>query len=216
MPPSNPTVSDVHEPRGRSREATERLILCAARETLAEEGFQGFGVNAVARRAGCDKQLIYRYFGGLDGLVDAIGAELADWAVRTITPPVGHGQAQAPQSYGELVERLMLGLMQSLRGDRLVQKIAAWELSAPSAQVHRLAQARSASLQAWIVAERGELKPPAGRDAPALNALLIAAVQHMVLSAAAAGGFGGVALTTEADWDRIAAALSNLIRTVYA
>ena len=31
------------------------------------------------RRAGCDKQLIYRYYGGMDGLVDAIGGELARW-----------------------------------------------------------------------------------------------------------------------------------------
>ena len=58
--------------RPRNRAGTERAIFIAARTLLAEEGFQGFGVNAVARRAGCDKQLIYRYYGGLNGLIDAI------------------------------------------------------------------------------------------------------------------------------------------------
>ncbi|HCV71491.1 MAG TPA: TetR family transcriptional regulator, partial [Agrobacterium sp.] len=60
--------ADKPEKRIKDRAATEKAIFEAARSLLAEEGFQGFGINAVARRAGCDKQLIYRYFGGLEGL----------------------------------------------------------------------------------------------------------------------------------------------------
>ena len=70
------------ETPARDRSATSARILKAATELLAEGGFQNFGVNAVARRAGCDKQLIYRYYGGMDGLVDAIGGELARWNRR--------------------------------------------------------------------------------------------------------------------------------------
>ena len=71
----------------RDRSATSARILKAASELLAESGFQNFGVNAIARRAGCDKQLIYRYYGGMDGLVDAIGGELARWIEQKM--PVG-------------------------------------------------------------------------------------------------------------------------------
>ncbi|MFN6986979.1 MAG: TetR/AcrR family transcriptional regulator, partial [Rhizobium oryzihabitans] len=71
--------ADIPEKRVKDRAATEKAIFNAARSLLAEEGFQGFGINAVARRAGCDKQLIYRYFGGLDGLIEAIGEDLGSW-----------------------------------------------------------------------------------------------------------------------------------------
>ncbi|WP_309397631.1 TetR/AcrR family transcriptional regulator [Cerasicoccus maritimus] len=57
----------------RNRQQTEKRIVDAAIGLLAEEGFQSFGVNAVAARAGVDKVLIYRYFSGLDGLLEFIG-----------------------------------------------------------------------------------------------------------------------------------------------
>lgn len=49
---------------------------------IAEQGFAGFGVNALALRSGVDKVLIYRYFDGIDGVL----ARLADEVV--LMPPV--------------------------------------------------------------------------------------------------------------------------------
>lgn len=57
----------------RNRQQTEKRIVEAAITLLAEEGFNGFGVNAVASKAGVDKVLIYRYFSGLEGLLEFIG-----------------------------------------------------------------------------------------------------------------------------------------------
>ncbi len=198
--------------RSRDRARTEEAILDAARLVLAEQGFQGFGINAVARAAGCDKQLIYRYFDGLDGLVAAIGDELA----RRIGDSLSGGADEAPpQSYAELMERLMLRFIEALRSDVLVQKIVAWEISSDTPQVRRLAEARSLALGRWIAQQRGTLLPPEGIDAPASNAILIAAVQHLVLSATATGTFAGLPLVSEADWERLRAAIRWLVRLAY-
>ena len=198
------------EARSRDRARTEASIVAAAREVLAEDGFQGFGVNAVARRAGCDKQLIYRYFGGLDGLVDAIGADLAGWLESSLA------SESPPATYAELVERLILGFLEALRGNVLVQKIAAWEIAGPSPVVARLTAARGMALGRWMANTRGDLAPPPGLDAPALNIFLIAAVQQLVLSSSAAGSFSGVPLQSEADWERVKAAAVLIARRVYA
>lgn len=198
--------------RQRDREETQRTILAAARQVLADEGFQGFGVNAIARQAGCDKQLVYRYFGGVDGLVDAIGADLATWWQDVLRPTAA---LPPPATYAELMERLALGCLDALREDNLVQKIAVWEISDPSPQVAGLNAARSKSLGQWIVAARGDLQPPEGVDAPATNALLMAGIQHLVLASATAGHFTGAALRTDKDWDRIRAAVKALVAAVY-
>jgi AcrR family transcriptional regulator len=198
--------------RSRNREQTERAILAAAKQVLAEDGFQGFGVNAIARKAGCDKQLVYRYFGGVDGLIEAIGADLANWWRDSLKPVADLGPAK---SYGQLIERLALGCLDALRGDHLVQKIAVWEISDPSPQVARLNASRSKGLGQWIAAERGALAPPDGVDAPAINALLIGAIQHLVLASSAAGHFAGASLKKERDWDRIRAAVKALVAGVY-
>ncbi|WP_419253349.1 TetR/AcrR family transcriptional regulator [Caulobacter sp. ErkDOM-YI] len=197
---------------GRDRARTEAALVAAARQVLAEAGFQGFGVNAVARQAGCDKQLIYRYFGGLDGLVEALGVDLA----ARIEAGLSQGAAEPPRTYAELAERLILGFLDALRGDPLVQRIAAWEVAGPSPLVDRLTVARGQALGRWMARMRGDLTPPAGLDAPALNLFLIAAVQQLVLSASAAGAFSGVPLRSEADWDRVKAAALLIIQRVYA
>jgi AcrR family transcriptional regulator len=202
-------MTDAPAPRDRAR--TESAIVVAAREVLASDGFQGFGINAVARRAGCDKQLIYRYFGGLDGLIDAIGAQLADWIGASLDP----ADETPPATYAEMTERLILRFLDALRGDALVQKIAAWEIAAPSPLVARLTQARGAAMARWMASTRGDLTPPEGVDAPALNTFLIAGVQQLVLAGAAAGQFSGVSLSTEADWDRVRAAARRIIAAVY-
>ncbi|MFO8026366.1 MAG: TetR/AcrR family transcriptional regulator [Opitutales bacterium] len=56
-------------PRKRSRPNTEQRFVDAVLELVAENGCEDLGVNHVAQRAGADKVLIYRYFGGLDGLL---------------------------------------------------------------------------------------------------------------------------------------------------
>lgn len=195
----------------RDRAATERAILTAAKEVLAQDGFTKFGVNAIARRAGCDKQLIYRYYGGLDGLAGAIGADLA----TTLGEDLKVHTAPAPRTYGALMRRLALGLLDLLRRDRLMQQVNAWEAASPSPLVKRLVEARAARMAIWMHDMRGTLRPPAGVDAPAINAILIAAVQQLVISAAANGEFSGLPLREEAHWARLSEALIKLTESVY-
>jgi AcrR family transcriptional regulator len=201
------------ETRGRDRAATERAIVAAARAILVEQGFAGLGVNAVSRRAACDKQLVYRYFGGIEGVVERIGEDLADWVERALAPLSALGP---PESYADLIERLLLGYLQALRDEPIMQRIVAWEVADPSPMVRRLAEARSRGLEEWMRRQKGALAPPPGVDAAALNALLIASVQHMALAAGIAGGFGGLALASESDWDRLRVALRQCVRRLYA
>jgi len=206
------TAKDTpRDSRARNRGQTETAILDAAKALLGEEGFQALGVNAVARRAGCDKQLIYRYFGGLDGLVEAIGGDLASWLQDGVPPP-----AVQPATYAGLMECMALAFLDALRANPLVQKIAAWELSEPSPLVVKLAEARAGSLARWIGAIRGDLLPPAHIDAPAINAVIIAAIQHLVLAGSTTGMFAGVALREEADWDRARKVIAGMVRSAYA
>ncbi|KQQ46610.1 TetR family transcriptional regulator [Rhizobium sp. Leaf311] len=206
------TASSTPEKRVKDRAATEKAIFAAAKSLLAEEGFQGFGINAVARRAGCDKQLIYRYFGGLEGLVAAIGADLGSWVKERIPEDTG---GMFLLTYGDLMERLAIYYIEALRSDPLVCKIIAWEVSENTPQVKQLADARAKALAKWLDRMRGSLQAPKNVDTAAVNAVIFAAIQHLVIAGGTNGQFAGVALKNEKDWDKIGTAVKRIVRGVY-
>ena len=53
-------------------ETTPERILDAAAAEFAEHGFAGSRVDRIAKRAGCNKQLLYHYFGSKEGLRMAV------------------------------------------------------------------------------------------------------------------------------------------------
>ncbi len=63
----------------KSRINTEQRILDAVETLLLTKGFPSVGINAISREAGCDKVLIYRYFGGLDGLLERFAQDKDLW-----------------------------------------------------------------------------------------------------------------------------------------
>jgi AcrR family transcriptional regulator len=205
-------AADSPAPRSRNRAATRDAILAAAKAQLADHGFAAFGVNAVARRALCDKQLVYRYFGGLDGLIDAIGDDLATWVSDRLS---AGGDLPASDTYGQRLDQILQRYLAALRADPLMQRIIAWEASENAPHVRRLADARSRALMLWVARMRGGRTPREDLDVPALNAVLIAAIQHLVLCGAATGQFISVPLATDADWMRIQAMVSRLIRAMH-
>src|SRR5690349_13074074 len=61
--------------RQRDAERTRRALLDAARREFADKGLAGARTVEIAERAGVNKQLISYYFGGKQGLYDAIVEE---------------------------------------------------------------------------------------------------------------------------------------------
>jgi AcrR family transcriptional regulator len=193
----------------RDPEATRRRILDAALELIAESGFSAFGVNALATRAGADKVLIYRYFGGLDGVIAALAERPELW--------LGSGMGEVPAGgYAEVMTAFLSNYMKALRSSPLVLKVLAWELAENSPQARLMADARAKAIRQWFIDARQKAGPAApGVDAPAVNAVLIAGVHHLVLSAVSIGVFAGISLADDAAWARIEAALGTILKAIH-
>ena len=55
----------------RNRALTEQRLIDAVGEIITEDGIEGVRINRVAKRAGVNKILIYRYFNDIEGLREA-------------------------------------------------------------------------------------------------------------------------------------------------
>lgn len=193
-------------PHPRNRTDTEGRILDAARRVIARDGFAALGVNALAAEAGCDKKLIARYFGGIDGVVEALGGAAGFWTGGD-PPPAAPGDG-----YAERMEALLAHYRAALRDDPLLQRVLAAEVADPSPALARMNRARDVAMAGWMGRARGALAPPPGVDAPAVNAIILAALHYLTLRERTLGDFAGIELSTEAGQERIASALRLLLR----
>ncbi len=136
-PPTDNATAEA--PRGRKH--TQAKILRAVGEVIAESGFNGLGVNAIARRAGVNKVLIYRYFGGLDDLMATYARDLDFWpSVNEIVGDDHEALLQMPlhQRMACLVKRLI----KAVHRRPLTVEIVAWRLSQENEMTRHLDQAR--------------------------------------------------------------------------
>jgi TetR/AcrR family transcriptional regulator len=82
--PAHRTPPDAR--RVRDADRTRHALLDAARDEFAAKGLEGARVSSIADRAGVNKQLISYYFGGKQGLYDAMVEEWLDYE-RSIQSP---------------------------------------------------------------------------------------------------------------------------------
>ena len=125
----------------RNRLKTEQCILDAVGTILLEQGYPAVGINAIAREAGCDKVLIYRYFGGFDELLLAF-AETTTlwWDLDEIVHETASDCADIalPDYLGTLLNRYVT----ALESRPLALEIMAWEMSAQNNLTKTLARLR--------------------------------------------------------------------------
>jgi AcrR family transcriptional regulator len=187
-----------------------KLITDATVRLLAEKGFPGIGINTVAAAAGVDKQLIYYHFGGLDGVIRHLGGELEFWLGTPL-------QIQAGEAYGDAVHRLLMDYTDALRRNPLVLRLLAWELVEPTDVLKELEVTRSKAMAAWVQGLRAAAQPvPAGIDAPAINAVLLAGLHYLALRERSLGSFAGMDISTPEGAARIAGAIRLITERVYA
>jgi AcrR family transcriptional regulator len=193
-------------PRQRDRQATEAAIVAAAERLLLRDGWAGLNVNTLAAEAGVDRKLVYRYFDGVEGVVERLAARLDLWLGETLA---AWPQTRAT-TYRDFAREMLTGYLAALRASPLMLRLVAWGLGEDTPLLRRLEASRSVVLQRWTASRRPDLPLPQGVDVVALNVVFLAAIQHLALAAATRERFAGVTLD-DAGWDRVEAALERLL-----
>lgn len=165
----------------RDRFATRALILDSAASIIAAGGVAELGVNALADAAKCDKVLIYRYFGGLDGVLAALAEERMLWPHVVISDEPASGD----DSLADAVQSLMLEEWAALSSGTLMLAATSAEHATASAILGAAVSAQRSERHAAMIATLKErYRIPPYVDLPALVELLSAALTSFALRAA--------------------------------
>jgi AcrR family transcriptional regulator len=205
--PAEPAV----RPRGRA--ATEERILGAVGEVLARDGFGGIGVNAIARQAGVDKVLIYRYFGGLPELLHAWGASGRFWPrVADLLGPDPQALLDLPAA--ERYARFFEHFIDELRARPLTVAVLAGEVN----ERNELTAILEAEREQWGEEAARVLAGAEWAERPWLQGvtlLLVAGVQHLLVRSRQIRVFGGVDLRSDEGWGELKRSLRALAGALF-
>jgi AcrR family transcriptional regulator len=192
----------------RDSDAMRARILAAVGALILRDGLAGVGINALARQAGCDKVLIYRYFGDLEGVYAAYAAK-SDfwWTLDDLTE--GIDPARTPLA--EALKTMLRRHAKALRSRPITLAVLAAELTNRTALVvalETLRERRALQASAWI-GERYQLPP--GVDFEALSMLLGVAINYLAVRARTIAVMSGVRIASDADWKRVFAAIDAIV-----
>lgn len=188
------------EGRGRDRQATEKELLAAVGRVLSRD-ITGIGINSVAREAGVDKVLIYRYFEGLDGLLAAFAASTAFWPGPEEILGTGPDDLRAMA----VAERWSTGLVRyarALRDRPLAREVLAWELVARNEFTEVLRRRR----ESWfddLLRHFPDEGDAIGGNRSSSALVIVSSIHYLLARSRLHPDFNGLDIASEDGWSRI-------------
>ena len=189
---------------------TEKRLLEAVSRVIEDEGFTKIGINRIARQAQCDKVLIYRYFGGLDGLLVA-WAKQYDFYSFAYSEFINQIEQAETSNLGEIIKAVLLKQLEYLKDNQLMQELYVWELSGNSSfrtiQVER--EKNGYKLQLELEKRLGD----SCRDCNFHITIIIAAINHIILFTRQYNMFNGIDFSKPEAWDELKNVISDYVDT---
>lgn len=157
----------------RDSEKTRNKILAGLEGLITRDGFTGVGVNAVAREAGVDKVLIYRYFGSMGGLLEAFANE------KKLCPRMEDIFDNLPDDAPkhEIATRIVLDHSRALQKNPLAQELVCWKLT----EQNPLTIAFGKNMEQSGMKALAEMGIVPDDDAVTLVTVLICGLQYLIL-----------------------------------
>jgi AcrR family transcriptional regulator len=196
----------------RDKEETKARILAAVGKLLAESGFKQLGVNAIAREAGVDKVLIYRYFENLPSLLQTFGKEGNYWI--TVEELIGDETAVDAESLADWMVLLLTRFLHDLQERPITQEIVRWELLEGNELTRELASVRDHVAIESLEFLKQKYSFPPDKDIPAISAVLIAGIVYLVLRTKVNDTFLGIDFSSPTGWQRIEGAIASLVQAI--
>lgn len=190
---------------------TEKKLLEAVSYIIENDGFTKIGVNRIANQAGCDKVLIYRYFGGLDGL-------LVEWAKRHDYYSFAYSEfietikKAESKDIKQIVKNVFMRQLYHLKDNVLMQELLVWELSGHSSfkgiieERERIGYKLQKELNRVLNTDS---------DNSMSIAIIVSAINYIVLFTRQYHKINGIDFSKPEAWDRMKSTISRYVDFIF-
>lgn len=202
----NAVIMEKDEKIRRNRAKTTQRIVEALEDVIAERGLEGVGVNRIAEKANVSKVLIYRYFGGMEGLLEYYVKMGKLFPVFT---PAVLDQIR-PLHESDVARIWYRQVIQTYRYFRTF-KAAREILKASVIENDSIAQTTAQAQDEEMTRLVSQLSFVKGADTQAISAVVLGAMTYLTIMAQNDHTMISIDLRSEEGWQRI----ENAIKTIY-
>lgn len=187
----------------RDREQSEEKLINAVGELIEEVGFEGLGINQVAKQAGFSKNLIYRYFESLDGLIYAYIKKHDFWLNAELEKP----DMSDIKGYLKKFYRREIA---EYRGNVALKRLRRWELSSDKDFVADIRAGREKNGVYFLEMMSGFAKLDK-KHTQAISTLIDAGIAYLAMFEDNCQMYNGIDIQTDEGWNQIAEGIDLLI-----
>ncbi|MCC8035327.1 MAG: TetR/AcrR family transcriptional regulator [Rikenellaceae bacterium] len=190
----------------RDRGQSEEKLIDAVGKLIAENGFENLGINQVAKKAGCSKNLIYRYFESLDGLIYAYMKRYDFWV---------NAQDEKPDitNIKDYLKGFYRREIAEFRGNIAMKRLRRWELFTDKDFVVEIRSRREINGVRFsnLVAEFVKIDKA---QLLAVSALIDAGIAYLAIFEDNCRMYNDIDIQSDAGWEQIATGIDFLIDTM--
>lgn len=199
----------------KNRNLTEKKIINAVGDTIRDFGYTGLGINKIARAAGIHKNLIYRYFGSVDNLVEIYIRQKDYWLAdnKEFNHALGSGtpQEKVVETIVSLLQRQFTYFFQ----EKEMQNLILSEISYDHELLKKLSLLREKMAEPFFESTQKYFQGST-IDFRGITALLNAGIYYLVLQSQKNDATNcGLNITKEADRNIILKSVEQIINWAF-
>lgn len=188
----------------RNRVETEKKILDAVGCIVETDGFEKVGINAVAKKAGIAKMLIYRYFTSIDGLLAAY-IKLNDYWLN-----IPLDIALDKESLIPFVVQVYKSQIMQLRDNVVMRRLLRWELGNDNPIIAAIRSQREENGMTLIKVVSSVSGKPI-REIAEMASLLSASITYLALLADTYPIYNGLDIANDKGWEDLIDGIEKFI-----
>lgn len=199
----------------KNKAQTMQRLVDAVGVIIKQKGYKGLGLNAVAKEADVSKILVHRYFGNLDGLVEAYVLKNDYWIAKSVEVAEKSDLGGDRAEICEMVKTLLRGHFEYFYTHDEMRSIILWEITEKSNLLNSICKLRE-EVGGVLLEQSESLFLESNKSLKGVTALMVSAIYYLVLHAKKnESKICGIDVNSEMGQNEILTAIDQIIDWVF-